>query len=240
MLSRLLDTALCLTFPQNCLSCGKITESYADGVACGACWSAARVFSGRETICLKCSQYLGPRPPVGESYCHRCDDHHYDAARAVGLYEHALAATIVFLKSEPFLSSRAKTALGNAFGISPFYDADLTVPIPLSRKRRIERGFNQAEVIARGLEKICGIEVDTGSLVRTRHTIMHRAAMDRKARAMTVEKAFEVLRPNFIEGRRILLVDDVFTTGATASSCARELKRSGADRVYVLTLARAR
>jgi predicted amidophosphoribosyltransferase len=63
--------------------------------------------------------------------------------------------------------------------------------------------------------------------------------MDRRARELTVENAFEVTRPNFIKGEKILLIDDVFTSGATGSYCAKALKKKGADRVYVLTLARA-
>jgi len=67
---------------------------------------------------------------------------------------------------------------------------------------------------------------------------MHRVGMDGKARAVSVENVFEVKRPKFIENKKILLIDDVFTSGATASSCAKVLKKSGADKVYVFTLAK--
>ncbi|MDQ3806373.1 MAG: ComF family protein, partial [Acidobacteriota bacterium] len=67
----------------------------------------------------------------------------------------------------------------------------------------------------------------------------HRAGMDRRARRETVEDAFRVVRPRLVEGQRVLLVDDVFTTGATASACARALRAAGAAEVYVLTVARA-
>ena len=68
---------------------------------------------------------------------------------------------------------------------------------------------------------------------------MHRAAMDEKARELTVKNAFEVKRANFIKNKKILLVDDVFTSGATVSACAKILKKAGARKVYVLTVARA-
>jgi len=110
--------------------------------------------------------------------------------------------------------------------------------VPLSKKRRLERGFNQAEVLAKILAKQTCIKLDEKSLVRKIHTPMHRAAMDNKAREMSVKNAFEVKRPKFIEGERILLIDDVFTSGATASNCAKTLKDKSAKSVNVLTIAR--
>jgi ComF family protein len=113
------------------------------------------------------------------------------------------------------------------------------MPVPLSPKRKGERGFNQAEVIGRFLSGKIGIRLDTFSLVRSKHTPMHRAGMDRKARDLTVKNAFEVFRPNLVKGQSVVLVDDIFTTGATASYCAKELKKKGAVSVRVVTLARA-
>jgi ComF family protein len=116
---------------------------------------------------------------------------------------------------------------------------DLVLPVPLSTKRRAERGFNQAEFIASHIAKILHKTVDTRSLSRKVHTPMHRASMDRKAREQSVKNAFEVIRPKLIEKRSILLVDDILTSGATVSNCARSLKKAGAQRIEVFTLARA-
>jgi ComF family protein len=239
MLRRIYDSLLTIAFPQACRVCGRVVELSDDGFACGDCWRLTRLFKDLDSACSKCSQFLGSGATRADTLCHRCDDHRYDAARAVGLYEKALAATIVALKTEPYLPRRLKRLLAESFEASPFYGADLIIPAPLSRKRSIERGFNQAEVIAEALSRISGIPSDTLSLARTAHTPMHRAAMDRRARALTVEKAFTVKRQRFIDGRSILLVDDVLTSGATASSCAAELKRAGAVKVGVMTLARA-
>jgi ComF family protein len=117
-------------------------------------------------------------------------------------------------------------------------DADMIVPIPLSRTRRFERGFNQAEIIARIVGKALCLPVDAYSLSRIKHTAMHRAGMDRKARERTVEKAFEVVRPKLVAGKRILLIDDVLTSGSTASSCAKILKAAGTRSVSLFTIAR--
>jgi competence protein ComFC len=239
MLRRIYDSLLAFAFPQPCRVCGCITESHYDGIACAACWQNTRIFSGNETICAKCSQFLHPKSPSGESYCHRCDEHSYDTVRTVGLYEGALAASVLALKSEPFIASRLRELLCDAFQRAPFYNADIVIPVPLSRKRLIERGHNQAEIPARIIARNAGIPLDRTSLIRTRHTPIHRAAMDRRAREQTVEKAFAVARPKLIEGRNILLVDDVFTSGATVSTCAKALKKDGARKIYVLTIARA-
>ena len=84
-----------------------------------------------------------------------------------------------------------------------------------------------------------GITIDKLSLSRKIHTPIHRAAMDRKARDLTVRNAFEISRPKLVNGANVLLIDDVFTSGATASQCAKVLKKAGAKKVSVLTLARA-
>ena len=115
----------------------------------------------------------------------------------------------------------------------------MVIPVPQSRKRNMERGFNQAEILADLVAKTLDVKMVTDAVIRTSHTPIHRAAMDRKARAVTVERSFEVRIPRLLAGRNILLVDDVLTSGSTASACASVLKKNGASRVDVVTLARA-
>jgi ComF family protein len=239
MLGKIRDSLLSLAYPQICLVCNDSVEKSTDGVACEKCWSQTRIFSGNETRCAKCSLFLREKPSDHETLCHRCDEHFYDAARAVGLYEKALAASVIRLKREPFVAGRLRDLFTSAFENSIFQSASLVIPVPLSKKRLQERGFNQADFLAGILAKKFDLKVDNQSLARKTHTPLHRAAMDRRARELTVENAFEVTRPNFIDGERVLLVDDVFTSGATTSHCAKALKKKGARGVYVLTLARA-
>jgi ComF family protein len=103
----------------------------------------------------------------------------------------------------------------------------------------LERGFNQAQVLAEMLGRHFGISVDSFSLARSKHSPIHRVGMDEKARELSVKDAFSVVRPKLIKGQKILLIDDVLTTGATVSYCAKALKKAGAAEVNVLTLARA-
>jgi len=179
------------------------------------------------------------RQAKGTDRCGDCDDGAYDAAFAAGVYEKALAATVVSLKKRPYLSKRPKMLLGDLVErISPNPNS-VVVPVPLSRRRRFERGHNQAEVIAEIVAEFGSIPLCPNVLVRKGHSPMHRIGMDKKAREATVKNTFDVGSPRLISGKDILLVDDVFTSGSTASYCAQVLKKSGATSVIALTLAGA-
>ena len=239
MIRAVTDSLLSLIYPRHCRICRSSVERADDGVACVQCWEKTRIFNGNETLCKKCGAFLSIEASPVETYCRKCDDHYYDGAFAVGIYENALAASILHLKTTPKIAGRLTRLFRERLPAGPEINDAVVVPVPLSRKRSIERGYNQAAVLGRIISIHAEMEFDEFSLVRMAHTPMHRAAMDRKARELTVRNAFEVARPKLIEGRNILLIDDIFTSGATASNCARVLKKSGATRVTVFTLARA-
>lgn len=239
MLTKIFDSLLTLAYPQACQVCQNSVENSCDGVVCRNCWKQTRVFSGKETVCHKCGKFLNDSENDFQIFCHQCDEHFYDRARAVGLYENGLQASILHLKREPFVAKQLRKLFTSAFENSSFGNADKIIPVPLSKKRFLERGFNQAAVLAEILANSVKPEVDEYTLIRKIHTPIHRAGMDTKARELTVKNAFEVKRPKLIEGKKVLLVDDVFTSGATVSACAKILKKSGAEKVYVFTLARA-
>jgi ComF family protein len=170
--------------------------------------------------------------------CRRCDDDAFTAARACGVYEGALRAAVLLLKRQPYISRRLIEQLSKTQQRYPLSEATRIVPVPLHPEREKTRGFNQATLIARELARAVSLPVDEISLVRTHHTARHRAGMDAKGRRETVAEAFRIAYPALIAGERVLLVDDVFTTGATVSSCARTLLDAGAISVFVLTIAR--
>jgi ComF family protein len=117
----------------------------------------------------------------------------------------------------------------------------LVLAVPLAKSKRRDRGFNQAEEIARAFvrrQRSAGIELNTGSLVRTRDTAS-QTGLTRHQRRLNLRGAFAVIQPECIKGRSILLVDDVMTTGTTAGECARVLLRAGVKQVFVATVARA-
>ncbi|MEZ5429127.1 MAG: double zinc ribbon domain-containing protein [Pyrinomonadaceae bacterium] len=239
MWRKIIDPLLTLAYPQTCHCCGQSVEESSDGVVCRSCWKKTPVLSGRETICHKCGAFLSERPAAAKTFCHRCDGDFYDRAVAAGFYRLGLSASILHLKREPVLPERVRRIFLKRFETAGFPDLDLIIPVPLSRRRFRERGFNQAGIPAGILARKTGLHLDELSLVRRADTPVHRAGMDRKARAMSVENAFAVKRERFIEGRKVLLVDDVYTSGATVSNCAGVLRKAGAECVFVLTLARA-
>ena len=239
MLSFLTDPLLTLIYPQQCGSCGHLVEKAFEGAACRACWTATKIFAPSDPICSKCG---APLPSISDrsvSACNQCDDDHYDTARSAGVYEKALSASVLRLKQEDHVPGAIGQLLRIAFDSMPL-PKDLTiVPVPLSKQRLLERGFNQAKLLARAIAQHSRRPLDEFSLARKQDTPMHRAAMDRKAREASVRNVFHVVRPSLIRGRNILLVDDLMTSGSTVSYCAKALKRSGAGEVHVLTLARA-
>jgi ComF family protein len=178
------------------------------------------------------------KPSAFETACHRCDEHFYDRARAMGVYESALSASVLHLKKHPVFRKRLRNLFVNSFFETPFQDSSRILPVPLSKRRLIERGFNQAAILGKALSKQTGIFFDDKSLTRTKHSGKHRPGMDKKGRRLSVDNSFAVNVDCFVKDENILLVDDVFTSGATVSECAKTLKKNGAGRVYVYTLAR--
>jgi ComF family protein len=117
----------------------------------------------------------------------------------------------------------------------------MVVPVPLHGRKLRQRGFNQSELIARDFIKLgqgnSGMALHSRVLERRRET-QSQIGLTRHQRRENIRGAFAVVRPEQIAGREILLVDDVFTTGTTASECARVLRRVGASKVFVATVAR--
>ena len=237
MLGKILDRLVSVVYPQACYVCSGPVESNDNGAVCENCWSATRIFDDSDALCEKCGAYSSNGPfPAGA--CGQCWDDKYDRAVAAGIYEKALAATIVSLKKKPYLHSRARRLVEDLTSRITSTD-QVVVPVPLSKRRSFERGYNQAEFIARIVAEKLAIPMYPNALLRVGDTQMHRIGMDKKAREATVKNMFRVQTPRLIAGKNVLLVDDVFTSGSTASDCAKSLKKSGAAGVTVVTLARA-
>ena len=241
LIDSLYDAALALLYPQACAVCGAGVEARDDGVACGSCWRETRIFTELDAMCWKCGAFstaMVPPEKLADIRCRRCEQEPFAAARACGRYEGALRASVLALKREPHVAARLARLLYETQRREPLRSATRIIPVPLHPERQRERGFNQASILAHSLAALTRLPLDEWSLVRTLYTERHRAGMDALARRESVEQAFRVERPRLIENERILLVDDVFTTGATVSAAAGALKAAGAQEVFVLTLAR--
>ncbi len=195
-------------------------------------------------VCACCGRRVGSGL-AGDTLCGHCRERPpaFDMARAAFAYQGSLREVVHCFKY------RGKTQLARPLGrllhtaYRRFWQerpVDLILPVPLYRRRLRERGFNQALLLVRGWQRGDGPSlppVDGGVLVRARATAS-QAGLDRRARCANIAGAFAVRLPERVAGRRVLVVDDVLTTGATVEECARALKANGAERVDVLTLAR--
>jgi ComF family protein len=184
-----------------------------------------------------------------DSLCGPCQqgEQEFDMARSYGLYTGNLRKAILHLKfyGREYLGYRLGALLARAWEALPEPDSAIVAPVPLHSSRRRQRGFNQAELLARGLvgrlrkeKRFRGLQLVAGSLRRIRATLP-QVGLSVRARRENVSGVFSVARPEQVRNRTVVLIDDVMTTGATLSACAAALKQAGASRVLALSLARA-
>ena len=227
-----------------CLLCGKVTPFNLEPI-CPECWAKAIPING--LICKKCGLPLGPmhRSGLDHSYlCAGCRQNKwgFDLARAGYIFAGPVRDAIHKMKYQRHfklgvcLGRKMLEVLQDA-SYNGNADSDLIVPVPLSHDRFREREFNHAFVLARQIGKSLNIAVDPLALERTTGS-KPQVGLSTRERWSNVRGTFKLKVPGSVDKRDIILVDDVFTTGATADECARELKKAGAIRVSVLTLAR--
>jgi len=221
--------------PPRCLACGA-TVGEPDAL-CGPCWASLSFFA--PPWCASCGL---PFPyPAGEgAVCADCarGGAHWQRARAVMRYDKYSRQLVLGLKYDRTDLARALGGWMRRAGREILDGADLIVPVPLHWTRLFARRYNQANLLAHAIHVAGGPPVAPDWLVRRRRT-PSQGRLGPLARARNVRGAFALRRGRDIRGKRIVLVDDVLTTGATVEECARVLRRGGAAFVGVLTLARA-
>jgi ComF family protein len=196
------------------------------------------------STCEICGEKLSDVSVSQNQICPACQEQrpHFIKAVAYGAYDAGLRELIHLLKYEqvePAAGVLGKMLARAIQKLGPIADSILVVPVPLYRSKRRERGFNQAELIARAALKgeSVGCELRADVLERTRPTVS-QIGLTRSQRIENIRGAFRVPHLNRVAGRTVLLVDDVLTTGTTASECARILRKAGAEKVWVATVAR--
>ncbi len=231
-------------YPPRCAACGRRFDLDANYRVCRACLDRAERLAA--PLCSICGHPLG-NTAGREDRCGACLDAppSYARARAIARYRasaeddrRSLAAMI--RRHKYGLDQSLGRALAEYLGAElpcPAEDIDLVVPVPLHRRRLRWRGFNQGALLAAAVAERLGRPLELGTLVRTRPTTP-QTSHSHDERRRNMRGAFRVKRSERIRGRRVLLVDDVMTTGATVNECARALLAVGARRVEVLTLAR--
>jgi ComF family protein len=192
-----------------------------------------------EIYCVQCrTPFLNAFPLDENGLCSLCrlGGTLFDAAYSAGMYDGALRQLIHLFKYQGVLSLSGPLSAMLLKAIPGAERFDMIVPAPMHWTRRLARGFNQAEILARDLSRRMGVPAASGALKK--RPIPPQTGLTRHARRLNVSGAVSAVA-RVTEGARVLLVDDVFTTGATANACARALRNSGAGSVVVATVARA-
>lgn len=222
-----------LLFPRRCPVCHEVVEERGE-LSCEIC--RTRLPYIREPACRKCG-----KPLLGEEreYCGDCGrkKHMFAQGKAPFVYDEVMRNSIAGYKysgrreysafyAEEILRRCAKEMLG--------WKAEVLVPIPLHPSRRRKRGFNQAELLAKEISKRCGIPVDADLLSRTKKTHVQKDLNDQE-RFANLKDAFSIRKGRF-PYKRIILVDDIYTTGSTIDAAARILRENGAQTVFFLSI----
>lgn len=228
-----------LVLPVDCAGCGIALAEDPIPFFCRTCWSQIAPIKG--PTCPRCGRPFPSSISLTYSPDHLCSDCRtrrpaFTKAWSLYPYSPPLQDAIRLFKYH------GKTVLADALGdlmlaASPAVEVDLLMPVPLHPSRLRKREFNQALLLADRLSRRWGTTVSYDNLLRQRLT-ESQTALSRSARLKNLRRSFVVRRPDEIEGKRLLLIDDVFTTGTTVNECAKTLRKAGAADVYVCTLAR--
>jgi len=222
--------------PPRCLACGTIVDE--PDALCSSCWAGMTFFA--PPWCAVCGLPF-PHPMGEEAVCADCarQKPSWDRARAVMRYDkHSRHLVLALKHGDRTHVARALGRWMGRAGAELLEGADMIMPVPLHWTRLFTRRYNQAGLLAHAVRAAGGPPVMADWLVRRRRT-SSQGRLGPVARVRNVRGAFAVRRGCDVKGKRIVLVDDVLTTGATVEECARVLRRGGAASIGVLTLSRA-
>jgi ComF family protein len=241
---QLADGLTSILFPAPCGLCGGILSDAGRIPICRSC--LAQLTPWNAPLCPRCGRpfvSIAAVAGVEHPLCHGCRRgmYDFDFARSYGAYSAAMARAIVMLKYQqvtPLAGWFADRLLPLVRENAAPFAADVVVPVPLHAARQRERGYNQAELIARALAKRLKLPCRSHWLARTQPR-PEKLRLTVRERWQSVRNAFDIRAGASVDKLRVLLLDDVLTTGATLDACSRALRESGAAYVAAITVARA-
>ncbi|MBO5572753.1 MAG: ComF family protein [Clostridium sp.] len=233
-LKRLASDLPDLLYPRRCPVCDRIVLPKGEYI-CPECRSLLSPV--KEPVCMKCGKEI---QDASQEYCRDCIRHRRSFEYAVSVYNYTETASeslsAVKYKNRrdylDFYAAEAVRVLGRKLAAM---GADCMIPVPVHPKRMRKRGFNQAQILAEKVGTALGIPVEEGFLIRNRNTAPQKI-LSPAERLRNLEQAFLTAERAPAGMRRVILVDDIYTTGATAEACTRVLKASGVEKVYVFTI----
>lgn len=223
-----------LLYPKNitCICCGEDYFVSDEKCICPICLTKIHKIEGK--ICLRCGQEIN----TIDKYCDLCKQPKpYDVARACFVYEDKIVAIIRNLK----FHNRKYLAKNIAYWLFELYkkenfDCDIIVPVPMTNERLKKRGYNHSTLIAKHLGELLNIPVDEQNLCKIKET-KTQVGLGYKLRRKNLQGSFKTKDRTFFKDKKVLIIDDVFTTGATIECCATALKKGKAKSVFALTFA---
>ena len=232
LLKRIWSAALGACFPSNCPFCDEPSDEPSTAPVCGMCWSAMEPMGGDHT-CRRCSSRL---ISPDATLCGECmvNPPRFGKAICFGPYEDPLKEAIHIMKFRGI--RRVARPLGQLLAHLELPEADVIVPVPVGLRGLRARGFNQCFYIAREFSLLSGVPMESRLLYKKKET-PPQVGLSAIARRTNLRGAF-AMRGKF-SGERVLLVDDIITTGATMNECSKTLRRAGASEVTAVSLARA-
>lgn len=243
LFKKLYSTVLDLIYPEEgiCFIC----DTYDDGIneehICSQCREKLS-FIG-ENKCSICGKPLESDTLIKKCYSCKKHPHYFSKAIAAVEYQGIIKEVIYKYKygNRPYLYKALGPILIQAIRESDIDigDIDIIVPVPLHRMKIIKRGFNQSELLGRYISKGFDIPISVGNLIRQKRTLRQNS-LDRSNRRSNIKDAFRIKKNVEFTGKRVIVIDDIFTTGATVDECSKKLVQAGAKEIIVVTLATGR
>lgn len=236
LLKKIIKFAINIFFPKVCIDCKTDLSCLSESPLCPSCLGKLKYL--QKPYCDKCARPL----EFSRGNCYDCEGtkHYFDYARSALIFNNALRPILHTFKykDSPYLAKFLGNEMEKVYDYFPeIKGQDSLVPVPLHKAKLSKRGYNQAELLAEELAKSKNLHIIKDAVIRIKDT-PSQTTLSREERQNNVIGAFNVVKPELIKGKNILLIDDVATTLSTCDELAKTLLQAGAKSVSVYTLAR--
>ena len=228
------EKVLSVFFPKTCPLCERVIYNNRD--ICSDCEASLHMID--EPKCYKCGKALSTYEKIMCNDCRKLI-HHFEKGAVLFEYKDEIRQSLYRFKyknQRNYARFYAKTAAEKYLKNFEEWNINKIVPVPMYNKKKVIRGYNQAEELAKSLSGCTGIPMDNKCLIRIKNTIAQKGLSNQERRA-NMNEAFAVKVSEVKKGENVLLVDDIYTTGSTIDSCSRILKKAGVQKVYFLCVA---
>ncbi len=242
IIKKITSTILELIYPEKgiCFICDKYSEKVGQDHICQDCKNELKFINKG---CIICGKPLEKDSKINKCYSCLIQPHYFSKTISVVEYKGIIKKAIYKFKygKKPYMSKAFGALILDRLLENDIdeHDIDIIVPVPLHRIKLIKRGFNQAEVLGKYISNVLDIPLSVNNLVRKNRT-SRQNKLDKLERQKNIEGAFKVRKKELFKDMSILLVDDIFTTGATVDECSKILLNAGAKEIKVLCIATGR